>query len=143
MLVVDRPEPSALHVELGLTFWWDVKKLWEVDLPIVPMPVAELEWLLDIPFWDKDSQDMALSGREVAAQPELYPDEYKRTMAADLACPINVIMLKERWIIMDGLHRLLKAQLLCHETILAKQAYPQDIPLFSREWWEPHNHPAP
>jgi hypothetical protein len=132
-----------MHAELGLTFWWDVRKLWEADLPIVSMPVAEFEWLLDIPFWDNGSQEMALSGRDVAAQPELYRDEYKRTMVADLACPINVIRLKGRWTIMDGLHRLLKAYLLDYETIPAKQAHPQDIPLFSREWWEPHNHPAP
>lgn len=86
---------------------------------------------------------MALSGRDVAAQPELYRDEYNGTMATDLACPINVILLKDRWIIMDRPHRLLKTQLLGYETIQAKQAHPNDIPLFSRERWEPHNHPAP
>lgn len=46
-----------------------------------------------------------------------------------------------RWTIMDGLHRLLKASLLGLEAIGAKQARPRDIPKFSRQWSEPHNHP--
>jgi glycosyltransferase involved in cell wall biosynthesis len=50
------PKPSPLHIELGLTFWWDVATLWEADLPVVAMPIAELEWLLNMPFWDKGSR---------------------------------------------------------------------------------------
>lgn len=148
--VVERQEKPAfehahswLDDELGFTFWWDVRKLWEIQLPIVAMPVHDLEWLLELPFWDDRPQDLAVSGRDVAAHPERHPVEYHRTMAADLGCPINVIWLKDRWVIMDGLHRLLKASLLGHDTILAKQAFPCDVPNFSREWWEPHNHPAP
>lgn len=135
------PRRSPLHEELGFTFWWDVRKLWEAELPVVPLVVSELEWLLDLPFWNDGKRKLAVCGRDVAADPDRYRSEYERTMAADLAYPINVIWLRGRWTIMDGVHRLLKAHLMRHDTILAKLAYADDIPLFNRQWWEPHNHP--
>lgn len=137
----DRSQHSWLDAELGFTFWWDVRKLWNADLPVVPMPVTELAWLLDKPFWKDGRRKLAVSGRDVASDPGRYRLEYERTMAADLVYPINVILLGGRWVIMDGVHRLLKAWLLGRETIDAKQAREDDIPLFSREWFEPHNHP--
>ncbi|HVX42481.1 MAG TPA: hypothetical protein VHC49_01275 [Mycobacteriales bacterium] len=136
-------EPPFPHPELGLTFWWDVRKLWSADLPVVAMPVAELEWVLEHPFWKDRAGRPTISGSDVAARPADHPEEYRRTMAADLSYPINVILLNDRWVVMDGLHRLLKARILGESTILAKQARPADIPKFSRAWWEPHHHPPP
>ena len=132
---------SWMQTELGFTFYWDVRKLWEAELPIVPMRVQEFEWLLDKPFWKDGHKKLALSPRRVAADPERYRAEYERAMAADLSCPINVIFLSGRWVIMDGLHRLLKAWLCGYDTILTKQAHEQDIPLFIRKPTDPHNHP--
>ena len=126
------PPHTWLDDELGFTFWWDVRKLWVADLPVVAMPIRELEWLLDLPFWDDGPQELTVSARNVAAHPEHHQLEYDRTMAADLSYPINVILLKGRWTVMDGVHRLLKASLLGHDTILAKQAHPSDVPSFSR-----------
>jgi hypothetical protein len=85
--------------------------------------------------------ELAVSGRDVATEPDSHRAEYERTMAADMSYPINVIWLNGRWTIMDGVHRLLKAYLSGHDTILAKLAHTDDIPLFGRQWWEPHNHP--
>lgn len=132
---------SWLDRELGLTFWWDVRKLWSVDLPTVEVPVAELEWLLDLPFWDDGVHELALAPSTVAARPGEHLQEYRRTMTADLRCPINVIQLDDRLIVMDGVHRLLKAWLLGHHSITTKVAQPVDIPTFAREAWEPSNHP--
>jgi hypothetical protein len=139
------PPPTApttwMQTDLGLTFFWDVRKLWAVDLPVVSMRVQELEWLLDRPFWKDGHRKLALRPHDVAADPERYLAEYERAMAADLSCPINVIYLRGRWVIMDGLHRLLKAWMCDHETILAKQALEQHIRLFSRKPTDPSNHP--
>lgn len=135
------PPPTPLQIELGLTFWWDVRKLWAADLPIVEVPLAQLERILAYPFWKDGSKEVTVSGHDVAAAPEHYPAEYERTMATELAYPVNVILPSGRWTVMDGLHRLLKASLLGLETIAAKQARPRDIPKFSRLWWEPHHHP--
>lgn len=130
-----------MQADLGLTFFWDVRKLWAADLPVVPMHVRELEWLLDRPFWNDGRRKLALRPHDVAANPERHPVDYKRVAAADLSCPINVIYLRGRWVIMDGLHRLLKAWMYDHETILAKQALEHHIPLFSRSPTDPSNHP--
>lgn len=127
--------------ELGLTFDWDVQKLWAADLPVVVMPVRELQWLLDKPFWKDGAKRMAVSGRDIIDDPKRYRAEYERTMAADLSYPINVILVRGRWVILDGVHRLLKAWIRGHDTILAMQAHERDIPLFSRHWSDPHHHP--
>lgn len=130
-----------MQTELGLTFYWDVRKLWNVDLPIVQMRVQELDWLLDKPFWSDGPNELVVCGRDVANDPERHREHYERALAADLSCPINVIWLRGRWVIMDGVHRLLKAWLCSYETILAKQAREEDIPLFSRRRTDPHYHP--
>jgi hypothetical protein len=130
-----------MQTDLGLTFFWDVRKLWAVDLPVVPMRVRDLEWLLDKPFWEDGHRKLALRRSDVAADPERYQADYERAMAADLSCPISVINLRGRWVVMDGLHRLLKAWMFGHEMILARQAHEEHIPLFSRKSTDPSNHP--
>ena len=138
----DAADPATwIQAELGFTFYWDVRRRWDVDLPVVPMLVQDLEWLLDKPFWSDGPKEQAISGRDVANDPERHRDHYERAMAADLSCPINVIWLRGRWVIMDGVHRLLKAWLCGHETIMAKQAREQDVPLFNRRRTDPHHHP--
>jgi hypothetical protein len=143
---VAKPQERAwprtwVQTELRLDFFWDVRKLWTVDLPVVPMRVRDLEWLLDKPFWKDGPRTLALRPRDVAAHPEHYQADYERALAADLSRPINVINLRGRWVVMDGLHRLLKAWTCGHETILAKQAHAEHIPLFSRKPTDPSNHP--
>jgi hypothetical protein len=41
-----------------------------------------------------------------------YAEHHRRTMAADLGCPIDLLLRNGRWVILDGVHRLLKADLL-------------------------------
>ena len=132
---------SWIQTELGLTFHWDIRKLWDADLPVVPIRVQELEWLLEKPFWKDDQKQLTVRPRDVEQNPERNPAHYDRAMAAYLSWPINVIFLRGRWVIMDGLHRLLKASLHGHTTIMAKQAHEQDIPLFRRNANDPSNHP--
>jgi hypothetical protein len=95
-----------MQTELGFTFYWDVRKLWTADLPVVSMPVREFEWLLTRPFWKDGHIKLSVSPRDVAQDPERYRTEYERTIAADLSFPISIIFLRGRWVIMDGLHRL-------------------------------------
>ena len=93
------------------------------------------------PFWKDGHRKLALRPCDVAANPERYLADYDRAMAADLSCPINVIYLRGRWVVMDGLHRLLKAWTCGHEMTLARQAHEEHIPLFSRKPTDPSNHP--
>jgi hypothetical protein len=130
----------SVHETLGIDFHWDVRKLWAADLPIVELDVAELSELLDLPFWSIN-QRSDVRPIEVALNPTAFADEYTRVMQTDLTYPINVIWLRHRWVILDGLHRLLKARVLAHPTITARAAQLHDLPLFRRGADEPHNHP--
>jgi hypothetical protein len=54
---------------------------------------------------------MSLRGNQVRHQPERYPEQYARMLAVDLAFLIIVRREGERIIVIDGIHRLLKAML--------------------------------
>lgn len=131
---------SAVYAAPGIDFHWDVRKLWAAALPVVDLDVADLAWLLDLPFWTVRGRSN-VRPLEVATGPDGFADEYARVMRSDLQYPINVIWLQGRWVTLDGLHRLLKAHILGHVPITAKTAYRDDLPLFRRRADEPHNHP--
>lgn len=118
--------------DLGFNFWWDTQKLWKIDLPIQEMKVDELTWMFDLPFWDTDGKHMNLKPIDVKQNPNKYKEQFKKTMQTDLSYPINVIYLKNRWVIMDGLHRLLKANILGNKTIKAKKTYRKHMPFIKQ-----------
>lgn len=92
-------------------------------------------------LWKDGHKRLAVSCRDVARDPVRHEKEHRRALLADLSFPINVILLRDRWVILDGLHRLLKAYVNGHEMIAAKQALEKDIPLFRRRRSDPHHHP--
>jgi hypothetical protein len=48
----------------------------------------------------------------VAADPQLHAEQYARTMAADLRYPLDAVRRPDgRITVLDGVHRLLRAQL--------------------------------
>jgi hypothetical protein len=98
--------------EVGFDFDWNEKKVWALDVPVTEMDVSELEWHFDIPFLWENGGVYNLMPREVAERPDDHKDEYDRTMAADLQYPIDIMENKGRWLILDGLHRLMKASIL-------------------------------
>ncbi|EKD23909.1 MAG: hypothetical protein ACD_81C00146G0001 [uncultured bacterium] len=76
------------------------------------MDISELEWHFDIPFHWHGDEVYNLSSREILGDPARYKKEYDRTMNADLQYPIDIMQNKGRWLILDGLHRLMKASIL-------------------------------
>ncbi len=121
-----------IHKQLGFDFWWDTQKLWEVDLPVEEMATSDFLWMLEIPFWDDKGIPTSLTPLAVKQNPEKFAQQYERTMEADLSYPINAIFLNDRWVIMDGIHRLLKAHILDEEKVRVKKAYGKDIPLIQQ-----------
>lgn len=96
--------------DVGFDFHWDIKKVWALDLPIEEMDMSELEWHFDIPFWWTDGGFFDFKPRQVLDNPEKYPERYKRVMDTDLLYPLDIMFWKGRWLLLDGLHRLTKAQ---------------------------------
>jgi len=99
--------------DVGFDFDWDNKKVWALDIPVTSMPMSDLAWHFDIPFWDSEGADeYNLKPSEVIAHPEKEPTHFKKIMEADLSYLIDIMENKRRWLILDGLHRLVRLNML-------------------------------
>lgn len=97
--------------DVGFDFGWSEEKIWKLDVPAEEMDINELTWHFDIPFlWEDGVYN--LKPQEVIDNSEEHKREYERTMRADLSHPIDIMENKGRWLILDGLHRLMKANIL-------------------------------
>jgi hypothetical protein len=104
-----------------LDFLWDHQRLWSLDLPVTRVPATELDWHLDLPMWAFEGRPFVLTPREVAQNPQAFPEQYARTLAADTRFPLHLIARPSRLTVLDGMHRLLKARMEGHRTVLAKK----------------------
>ena len=115
-----RPFPLAIPPILTpyiLDFHWDVELLHRLDLPTAELPLSDLAHHLDLPFWRYD-RPFQVTPRQVAADPDRYDEQYARTLAADLRHPLDVVRRPDgRITILDGIHRLLRAELEGREVI--------------------------
>src|SRR3989338_4250787 len=95
--------------DVGFDFDWDSKKVWALELPTEEMPIEELLWHFDIPFWDSEGTDAYnLRPWDLIANPVEEPTHFLAIEKADLDYPIDIMWNKGRWVILDGLHRLVK-----------------------------------
>ncbi len=86
--------PLELH-DVILDFHWDQALLRRLDLPVVELLVAELEWHLDLPFWAHEGDPFRVSPSQVAADPELYKVQH-----ADVPAPVrrrNAVITGKSW----------------------------------------------
>jgi hypothetical protein len=96
-----------------LDFHWDLDRLHALQLPETLLPVHDLAWHLELPFWSVNGRPFRVSPAEVAAAPGRFPDQWARTMASDLAFPLDGrVRADGRVVLLDGVHRLLKASAL-------------------------------
>jgi hypothetical protein len=77
--------------------------------------------MLDIPAFGFEGRHYCLSPREVLRQPYRYAEEYRRVRNADLVFPIEIIWLRGRWVILDGLHRMMKAHEAQQDEIMVRK----------------------
>jgi hypothetical protein len=103
---------------------WSRERLHRLGLPVVAVPLEQLRWQLDLPWWRHDAHYFAVSPNGVRAEPRTYATQWRRTVAADLAFPIHLLD-GERQIVLDGLHRLLKADVLGMEHVQAHVVDPE------------------
>ncbi len=98
--------------DVGFDFDWDSRKVWSLDEPKVEIDITDLLWHFDIPFWEREgTDDYNLTAWEVIKNPEIVKSHFAKVQAADLSYPIDIMENKGRWLILDGLHRLVKAYL--------------------------------
>jgi len=110
--------------EVGFDFDWDEKKVWTLKYPVEEMNINELIWHFDIPFHSVYN----LRSSQIIENPKKYNEEYKRTMESDLSFPIDIMHNKGRWLILDGLHRLIKANILGLKKVKVRKIPRSEIP---------------
>jgi len=114
------------HPKIIERYWysiaWDVPALWALDLPVFEIPMKHLEWHLDAPVWPNEAgEGYRVSPRQVVENARENPTEFARIQSADLGFPIEVLERKNRWMILDGIHRLTKAYLMGQAQIRARK----------------------
>lgn len=99
--------PPALH-GIFFEFLWVKERVWDLPTPASSCPVEDLHWHLDLPIWSTDPPQplFDLSPRQVLNSPLEFPRHTPRIEAADLRFPLELFRNSERWVIIDGYHRL-------------------------------------
>lgn len=120
--------------KVGFDFRWDNRKVWALEIEPEEMPVSELEWILDIPFLAVDTDwGYELTAREVLENPDKYPYQIERTKKADIRYPIDIMWNKERWLILDGLHRLMRQIMEGKTTVMVRKVSRDLIPQITKD----------
>jgi|SRR3989344_4640198 len=114
--------------EVGFDFDWDIKKVWKLNYPVEEIDIKELEWHFEIPFWNTKNSYYDLTPNEVINNPIKFKDEYDRTMKADLSHPIDIMKNKGKLLILDGLHRLVKAKISGYKKVSVRKIPRLEIP---------------
>lgn len=129
----DRELPEIIK-EVGFDFNWDERKVWELDAPTEEISIEELTWHFDIPFiWSKPDGYYDVNPSEVIEHPELHPEEYERTMLANTAHPIDIMFWRKHWLILDGLHRLMRQAIEGKEVVQVRKIPESAIPLIRKD----------
>jgi hypothetical protein len=113
--------PRALQ-DVFPTTRWQLGKLWSLELRVEPVEVADLVWMFDLPLWQLNGERFKVTPNQVAATPMNFRPQYERVMRADLDFPIHLVAYRGRLVVLDGIHRLLKAHFLRRRWIEAKIA---------------------
>lgn len=117
--------PSEIEA-VGVDFPRDLEKLWALELPVEEIPIEELAWHLDLPFFWQPDLPFSLKPSDVLKSPDKYEYRMGRIMGVDENFPIHIIFWKERWVILDGLHRFCK-QVVQGKTVIKVKKVPVEF----------------
>jgi len=126
----DTVVPSALQGVL-LDFHWDLDRLLFLDLPVEEVRVRDFVWLLDLPFWREEGEWFVVTPNQVRERPDKHVEQWARTLRADLDVPVHITERHGRLVILDGVHRLLKADIVGRHTIPARRVTESILPLIA------------
>ena len=124
---MDKRKVPQIIKEVGFDFHWDESKVWALDVPIEEMDIKDLEWHFDIPFWWTEGGYYDFKPRWVIKNPKKYPDRLKRVMGSNLNYPLDIMFWKDKWLLLDGLHRLTKAKITGQQEVKVRKIPTSDI----------------
>jgi hypothetical protein len=108
--------------EINTGFKIEETLLWKENLPVEEIKISDIEYNLDIPYLEKKgTDDWNLSPRLLISTFDVETPHAKRVTKADLSFPIHIYLFKDKWIILDGVHRFTKAVMEGKTTIQVKK----------------------
>lgn len=123
----DKELPEIIK-KVGFDFNWEEEKVWALKFPIEEIDIKELTWHFEIPFHWHNRGIYNLKSIEIINNPDKYKEEYERTMKTNLDYPIDIMRNKGRWLILDGLHRLMKSKILGLKKVKVRKIPRSEIP---------------
>jgi len=122
--------PASVRSVL-LPHQWNLDRLLELDLPRSKVATADYAWMLDLPMWRDDRGIwFTVTPNQVRAEPGSNQTQWDRMLRADLEMPIHVTQRQGRSVIIDGVHRLLKAVINDQDSLRARVVNVDDWPAF-------------
>lgn len=113
--------PGILE-DVGFDIYVNTQKLRDLPLPIEEVDIQDLTWCFDYPVWEKDgTDDWNLTPWEVIKNDVGTAEHRKKVDEVDMQYPIVIISNKDKWIVLDGIHRLVRAYELGNKTIKVKK----------------------
>jgi len=111
--------PKILR-DAGYEMNCDVEKLNTQGIPVTSVEIKELVWIFDLPLWGKDGESWNLTPWDIINRVPGSESQRKRVENVDLNFPILVYRKNNRWIVVDGVHRLVKMYLEDKSIVSAK-----------------------
>lgn len=103
--------------DVYVDFYWSQDKLWNLKIEPMQLEINQLEWILEYPVWYMEPHPVPV---KLMKDSTLDPNHWNRIITADLSFPIHVLKWKGRLLILDGVHRLIKAKTHGALTIMGK-----------------------
>lgn len=123
-LLIKRHGLPKRLAEVYVDFYWSQTKLWGLDIEVSEIELERLEWILDFPVWYLDPHPIPST---VLASPDTDVSHWQRVMDADLRYPLHVLKWKKRLLVLDGIHRLLRAKIEGKTVLAVKIIEGEDI----------------
>jgi hypothetical protein len=122
--------PESLRGVL-LDFPWELDRLFALDLPTEAVSLSGLLWLLDLPFWREGGEWFAITPNQVREHPHDHEEEWNRVQRVDLSQPIHIAERDTGWVVIDGIHRLLMADIEGRQALPARRVPSGMLPLIA------------
>ena len=128
--MVVRPEIPVAMRGFYFDFNWSNALVWALEAPVEEVPLAELIWHLEIPIWSTvlGESRFDLKPRDVLHDPSLHPVHYQRLLDVDTRYPLDSMWTTDRFVILDGIHRLARLAREGAQTARVRRIPRSDIP---------------
>lgn len=87
---------------------WETAKVWSLPTPASVLPLEDLAWHLNLTVWStvRGESRFDLSPATVLRSPARHARHWTKVNAVDLSFPLELFRQGQRWVILDGYHRL-------------------------------------